>query len=214
MSDPVVDGLLAQQSKDRLRFFGNFVHWVICSACLSTLGQIERLSTRAKNISIVHFCFLWIKRFHNWQQVRDWFCFGEHWAWTVHHGRKKAFVCVFVFVFVPYFATWVPIITSPSFMRTLLNGLERQKCIFFVIRAWFCSVEKSVHKVFLSDTWSYSPHVWVDAEKHSFQEHLWNKKWINTHSNNRCFSFSVCDSVKEIPTDWKYFTVWDKWRKT
>lgn len=104
MSDPVADGLLAQQSKDRLRFFGNFVHWVICSACLSTLGQIECLSTRAKNISIVHFCFLWIKRFRNWQQVRDWFCFGEHWAWTYIMAEKRHLcvcVCLCLFLTLP-----------------------------------------------------------------------------------------------------------------
>ena len=41
--------------------------------------------------------------------------------------NERTFLCAQRVVCVPYLATWVPIITSPSFMRTLLNGLERQK---------------------------------------------------------------------------------------
>lgn len=49
---------------------------------------------------------------------------------------------------ISYFATWVPIITSPSFMRTLLKGLERgggklcQLSNVCFIQAEFCRFDR------------------------------------------------------------------------
>lgn len=81
-------------------------------------------------------------------------------------------------MFISYFATWVPIITSPSFMRTLLKGLEREKneAVFknvCSIHTKFCSIGMS----------SFLPHVRVNTKKHSFQEDLCdNHKKTNLQS--------------------------------
>lgn len=98
---------MSERAADGFELSWKLLKTVIYSNCF------ERLNSEPKNISIIHFPFVLQC------SVIESMCrtaFGN----TEHHKRR-------VFAQVPYFATWVPIITSPSFMRTPLKGLGRDQ---------------------------------------------------------------------------------------
>lgn len=106
---------------------------------------------------------------------------------------------------ISYFATWVPIITSPSFMRTLLKGLERA--------GNYVSFQMSVSSKQNFADLTGLPHIRVNTEKHSFQQHLCNNHKNMTSQFVCLFAYAVCDSVSKTFSDWKwpYLHFWAPW---
>lgn len=129
----------------------------------------------------------------------------------MHHEERETFVCVCV----SYFATWVPIITSPSFMRTVLNGLEREtwnfvcildSCIMF----FFSSSCVKTHLILFTSC--MGRHWETPLPRGPLKQQTKN---VNANSNNRCFFFCAWLSGKyRLIGNMCWLNVWKRFGKT
>lgn len=97
-----------------------------------------------------------------------------------------------VCVFVPYFATWVPIITSPSFIRNLLKGLQRHtwNVVFnFWLMGDFVKIQNVSARHMIPFT-SCKGRCWETELARAPLEQNGSKRVSNQqHTNDRCFPF-------------------------